>query len=181
MSPVDWSSLWQFNVHPLELVLRGTVVYWSLFALFRFVLRRDAGTFGIPDLLLLVLLADAVQNAMAGGYEGIGEGLVLVATLASWNWLLDWASYHWRWARRLAEPPPLVVVRRGRMLHANMRREMLTPQELMSALREQGIDKLHAVKMARMEADGQISVIRQPDDDASDDESRAPRRRGPVG
>ena len=180
MSPFDWSSMWQFSVHPLELVLRGTIVYWTLFALFRFVLRRDAGTLGIPDLLLLVLIADAVQNAMSGSYESIGEGLLLVATMAGWNWLLDWAGYRWRWARHLAEPEPLVLVRRGRMLRANMRREMLTPQELMSALREQGVDKLHMVKIARMEADGQISVIRKPDDAAPSDVPRPPRKQAPI-
>lgn len=179
MGSLDWSSLWQFSVHPLELVLRGTLVYWALFALFRFVLRRDVGTLGIPDLLLVVLTADAVQNAMSGGYDSIGEGLLLVATLAGWNWLLDWAGFHWRWARRLAEPAPLVVVRRGRMQRAAMRREMLTPQELMSALREQGVDKLHQVKIARMEADGQISVIRQ--DDAAQDAQPPERERMPIG
>lgn len=180
MSPIDWSSLWQFSVNPLELVLRGTAVYWALFALFRFVLRRDAGTLGIPDLLLLVLVADAVQNAMAGGYRSIGEGLLLVATLAGWNWLLDWSSFRWRWARRLSEPAPLVVVRRGRMLRANMRREMLTTQELMSSLREQGIDKLAMVKIARMEADGQISVIRSSDE-ASRDGPPPNRKQAPIG
>jgi uncharacterized membrane protein YcaP (DUF421 family) len=179
MGPADWSSMWQFSVHPLELVLRGTVVYWALFALFRFVLRRDAGTLAIPDLLLLVLLADAVQNAMSGSYQSIGEGVLLVATLAGWNWLLDWASFRWRWARHLAEPAPLVVVRRGRMLRANMQRQMLTPQDLMSALREQGIDKLHQVKIARMEADGHISVIRQKDDSRSED-GQPPRKQVPI-
>jgi uncharacterized membrane protein YcaP (DUF421 family) len=181
MNPIDWSALWQFSVNPLELVLRGTAVYWALFALFRFVLRRDAGTLGIPDLLLVVLVADAVQNAMAGGYRSIGEGLLLVATLAGWNWLLDWASFRWRWARRLSEPAPLVMVRRGRMLRANMRREMLTPQELMSSLREQGIDKLHMVKIARMEADGQISVIREPEHASGDDQRPPERGRAPIG
>ena len=180
MSPIDWSAMWQFTVHPVDLVLRGSAIYWALFALFRFVLRRDAGTLGIADLLLVVLIADAVQNAMSGGYQSIGEGLLLAGTLAGWNWLLDWASYRWRWARRLAEPAPLVVVRRGRMLHANMRREMLTPQELMSALREQGIEKLHTVKIARMEADGQISVIRQPEDAALEPPGAA-RHRPPIG
>ncbi len=154
-------ELFGFTVHPLEIILRGSAVYWFLFLLFRLVLRRDAGALGIADILLLVLIADASQNAMAGGYETLSEGMLLVATLAMWNWLLDWASYRYAAVRRLVEPAPLVLVRRGRILARNLRREFITVPELMAGLREQGIDKLADVKMARMEADGHISVIRQ--------------------
>jgi uncharacterized membrane protein YcaP (DUF421 family) len=168
------------QMNPLELVLRGTAVYWALFLLFRFVLRRDAGSLGIADILLLVLIADASQNAMSGGYDSVGDGLVLIATIAGWNWLMDWASYRNRWIRRLAEPEPLVLVRRGRMIKRNMRREYLTNAELMACLREQGIDKLADVKMARMEPDGQISVIREPGSPEQENNARL-LHRTPLG
>ena len=156
-----WSALFQFGPHPLQLVLRGTAVYWGLFLLFRFVLRRDTGSLGIADILLLVLIADASQNAMAGGYESVADGALLVLTLAGWSWLMDWASYRFEAVRRLVEPPPLVLVRRGRMVAGNMRREHISVPELLAALREQGVGKLADVKIARMESDGVISVIRQ--------------------
>jgi uncharacterized membrane protein YcaP (DUF421 family) len=159
-------ALFRFGVPPLELVVRGTAVYWFLFLLFRLVLRRDAGAIGIADILLLVLLADASQNAMAGGYETVADGLVLVATIAGWNWAVDWASYHNSTIRRWSAPPPLVLVRRGQIQWRNLRREYVTVPELMSLLREQGIGKLAEVKMARMEPDGSISVIRHTDTDA---------------
>lgn len=154
-------SLFQFGPHPLALVLRGSLVYWGLFLLFRFVLRRDTGSLGIADILLLVLIADAAQNAMAGGYDSLADGGLLVLTLAMWSWLLDWAGYRFRLVRRLAEPPPLVIVRHGRPVARNLRRENISMHELMSALREQGIDRLAEVKVARLEVDGAISVIRQ--------------------
>jgi len=169
----DLHSLFHFGVNPLELMLRGSAVYWFLFVLFRFVLRRDAGSLGIADILLLVLIADASQNAMAGGYETVPDGFVLVATLIGWNWLLDWASFRFNAVRRFAEPPPLVLVRRGRILARNLRREFVTIPELMASLREHGIDKLAEVKMARMEPDGGISVIRR---DGGDDQGQATRR-----
>ena len=162
----DLHSLFHFGVDPLELVLRGSAVYWFLFVLFRFVLRRDAGSLGIADILLLVLIADASQNAMAGGYETVPDGFVLVATLIGWNWLLDWASFRFNSVRRFAEPAPLVLVRRGRILARNLRREFVTIPELMASLREHGIEKLADVKMARMEPDGVISVIRRDGGDA---------------
>jgi uncharacterized membrane protein YcaP (DUF421 family) len=157
----------RLGMSPLELFVRGTAVYWFLFLLFRFVLRRDAGAIGIADILLLVLIADASQNAMAGGYETVADGFLLVATIAGWNWALDWASYRSGAIRRFATPPPLVLVRRGHIQWRNLRREYVTVPELMAHLREQGIDKLADVKMARMEADGVISVIRFEDANAA--------------
>ncbi len=157
----DLGELFSFGLHPLEIVLRGSAMYWCLFLLFRFVLRRDAGALGIGDILLLVLIADASQNAMAGGYQTVAEGLLLVATIAGWSWALDVASFHFAVVRRFSEPAPLVLVRRGRLQRRNLRREFITTQELLACLREQGVDKLADVKVARMEADGQISVIRQ--------------------
>lgn len=155
------SSVWGFGVSPLDLVLRGSLVFWLLFLLFRFVLRRDPGNMGIADVLLLVLIADASQNAMSGGYTTVSEGAVLVGTIAGWSWLLDWASWRSPLVRRFAEPKPLVLVRRGRLLRRNLHREYITVPELLALLRERGIDKLADVKMARLEPDGQLSVIRR--------------------
>lgn len=153
--------LFRFGLSPIELVVRGTVVYWFLFLVFRFLIRRDAGAIAIADILLLVLIADAVQNAMAGGYETVADGLLLVTTIVGWNWIVDWASYRSPAVRRFAAPPPLVLVRHGSIQWRNLRREYVTEQELMTHLREQGIDDLADVKVARLEPDGAISVIRR--------------------
>jgi uncharacterized membrane protein YcaP (DUF421 family) len=153
-------ELFTLSLSPWELLLRGTAVYWFLFVLFRFVLRRDVGSIGIADILLLVLIADASQNAMAGDYKTIADGFLLVATIAGWNFLLDWASFHSHTLRRLLDPPPVVLVRRGRLMHAALRNQLITVPELMSKLREQGVEKLADVKMARMESDGELSVMR---------------------
>lgn len=77
---IDWTALLHFTVSPLEMVLRGSAVYWFLFCLFRFVLRRDAGSVAIADIMLLVLIADAAQNGMAGGYQSLADGAVLVGS-----------------------------------------------------------------------------------------------------
>ena len=157
---MDWAGLFRFEMNPLELVLRGTLMYWFIYLLFRFVLRRDVGSIAIADILLLVLIADASQNAMAGSYTTVSEGCVLVATIAGWNYALDWASYHVEWVRRLAEAPPLPLIRHGRVLRANLRHEMLTLDDLHAKLREQGVEDVRQVKAAFMESDGMISVVR---------------------
>lgn len=152
-------AVFRFDVDPLALVLRGTLLYWFLFLVFRFVLRRDIGALGIADVLLLVLVADASQNAMAGSYTSVPEGVLLVATLIGWNLLLDWAGFRWEWARRLAEPAPLLLVRNGRLIARNLRREFITPDEVLGHLREHGVDDIRGVRAAYLESDGQFSVL----------------------
>src|SRR5262245_66402165 len=101
--------LFQFQVSPWELIVRGTLIYWFLFLLFRFVLRRDAGSLGLADILVIVIIADAAQNGMAGDYKSVGEAMVLVGTLAFWNYWIDWMSYRYRWFERFAEPPAVFL------------------------------------------------------------------------
>ncbi len=147
------------NTSPLELIARGTLMYLFLLLLFRFVLRRDAGALGVADLLFVVIVADASQNAMAGGYDTVAEGLILVATLATWNYGLNWAGYRWRAVRRLTEPPALVLVENGRIVATNMRRQFLTREDLDSEMRRVGIKDLAQVRKAFMEGDGKFSFL----------------------
>jgi uncharacterized membrane protein YcaP (DUF421 family) len=157
---MDVGELFAVRVPVAEIIIRGSAIYWFLFLVFRFVLRRDTGALGIADVLLLVILADAAQNAMAGEYKTITEGLILLITIIGWNMLLDWLSFRYRIVNRFTTPRALLLVRHGRFVQANLRREHLTPDEVMSKLREQGIAHLRQVRHAYMESDGQISVIR---------------------
>jgi uncharacterized membrane protein YcaP (DUF421 family) len=166
-------DLFEIHVPVTELMLRGTLVYWLLFLIFRFVLRRDVGAVGIADILLLVIVADAAQNAMSGGYDTFSEGAILVLTIVGWNWLLDCLSFRFALVRRFSSPRRLTLVLQGVPQRRNMRREFITMDELNEKLREQGIEKMADVKAAYLEGDGQISVIRTPG--SSDQDSTSPR------
>jgi uncharacterized membrane protein YcaP (DUF421 family) len=172
----DIASLFELTVDPMELIVRGTLIYWFLFLLLRFVLRRDIGSVGLADVLLLVLIADAAQNAMAGGYESVTDGFILVGTIAGWNWLLDWAAFRFLSVRRLVEPRPLPLVRDGQMNRRNMRRQMITVDELMAKLREHGIEHLDDVKQANMESDGEISIVAGKHGKKSPESGKAKRK-----
>ncbi|MDQ3260800.1 MAG: DUF421 domain-containing protein [Pseudomonadota bacterium] len=161
MFSVDWSALFGIQVSIAELVLRGSAIYLFLFLVFRFVLRRDVGSLGVADILLLVLLADAAQNAMAGEYKSISEGLILVGTIIGWNLLLDWLTFRFPAFAKFAQPSSLQLVRHGRVLHPHLAQEMITMEDLMSKLREHGIEHLNQVKHVYMEGDGAISVIKK--------------------
>jgi uncharacterized membrane protein YcaP (DUF421 family) len=163
---VDWSELFGFSVNPVEIFVRGTVIYWFIFFLFRFLLRRDIGAIAITDVMLLVLIADAASNGMSGGYDSITDGCILVATLAGWNYVLDWMSFHFPVLRRLIQPPPLAVIKNGKLQRKAMRRELITAEELQSKLREQGIENLDEIKIACLEEDGEISVLRHENQDS---------------
>jgi uncharacterized membrane protein YcaP (DUF421 family) len=156
----DWYEMWVPSRPILDIVLRGTIVYLALLLFLRFVLHRQTGAVSITDMLLIVLIADASQNAM-GEYRSVPEGLILVATLIFWNYALDWLSYRFPWLELLTHPPPLQLVRNGRLLRRNMKQELITEEDLLSELRKQGIEDVQEVKKAYMEGDGHISVIRQ--------------------
>jgi len=178
---VDWQALFAFSVPPLELIVRGSAMYWFLFLLFRFVLRRDVGSVGLADILILVIIADAAQNSMSGEYTSITDGCILVATLAFWNVLLDVLTYYFPKFRGLAQASVLLLVNNGQIMERNLRREFLSKDELMAKLREQGIEKLDQVKRAYMEPQGAISVVRRHSgggDDHRPTPSKGGRARG---
>jgi uncharacterized membrane protein YcaP (DUF421 family) len=153
-------SMFDITVSPWELVARGTIMYVGLMLVMRFVLRRDVGSMSVTDVLFLVLLSDAAQNAMAGEYTSVTDGLVLVGTLIGWNLLLDWSASRWKLVRRFTEAPPLPLIRNGKWLRDNMKRQWITTDELRSQLREHGIEDLACVKVAILEPSGELSVIK---------------------
>jgi uncharacterized membrane protein YcaP (DUF421 family) len=160
MPNIDWTAIFGVDTSPIETFIRGTVIYLGLFALLRGVLKREAGAVSITDLLVVVLLADAAQNAMADDYRSVPDGLLLVSTIVFWSYALNFLGYHVPWIERLVHPPPLLLIKDGRVLRENLRRELITMAELESLLREQGIGRTEEVKRAYMEGDGQLSVIK---------------------
>lgn len=144
-----------------ELALRASAVYWFLFLVFRLVLRRDSGSITLADVLFLVLIGDASQNAMIGDSISIADAAIVISTLAGWNMLLDWLSFRSSLARRLLQPMPLPLVKNGVVDFRHMRREFLTMDELHAKMREHGVDSLSGVKLATMESDGTISIVKR--------------------
>lgn len=155
----QFRELFSFSLPVWEIVVRGSVIYLSLVLLFRFMVRRDIGAVGIADLLVLVLIADASQNAMAGEYRTLADGLVLICTLLGWNLMLDWAAFRFPRMRRFLESDKLLLIDHGKLQRRNMRKEFITEEELLAKLRGYGIENIGQVKRAYLENDGEITVI----------------------
>ncbi len=156
----DWQSVFIPAISIAEIVLRGTLVYLFLFVVLR-IMRRQAGGLNITDLLLVVLIADAAQNAMGSQYKSVTEGVILVATIAGWDYTLDWLGYRMPKLRRLIHPESLLLIQHGRLLRQNMRHALITEEELLAQLREQGVENPGEVKSCALEGDGQLSVVKK--------------------
>ena len=89
-------------------------------------LRRQGGSVGTADLIVVVLVADAAQNGMAGEYKSVSEGALLVGTIFFWDYAVDWLCYRYAFVRQLVQPPPLLLVRDGKPLRRHLRSELLT-------------------------------------------------------
>lgn len=155
----DWWRLLLPETPLWEILLRGSVIYLAIFFLLRVLLKRESGSTGVTDLLVIVLIADAAQNGMAADYTSITDGVLLVAVIIGWAYLLDALAYRWPVAARIIQPRSLLLVRDGRVLHRNLRRELITEEELYAQLRQHGVERLDEVKEARMESEGHFSVI----------------------
>lgn len=155
----DWATLFTLSADPREIFLRGSIMFWFMFAIFRFILRRGIGAVGIGDFLFVAIVADASQNAMSSDYHSIIDGLVLIATLAFWNYLLDYLSFKFSTLRKFIEPGSLVLVKDGKLQRRNLQREFITTEEIYAKLREGGIPALSQVVEMRLETNGEISVV----------------------
>lgn len=155
----NWEQMFVPDVSIVETFLRASAVYLSLLILFRIILKRQTGSIGLPDVLLVVLVSECVSASLSAEAKSVPNGLVAVLALLLWNYALDWLAYRWPWLERRLEPKPLPLVQDGHLLRENMVSEELTDEELMAQLRMNGIDDVSRVKVAFMESGGAISVV----------------------
>jgi uncharacterized membrane protein YcaP (DUF421 family) len=158
---IDWNSVFIPSLGIAEVVVRGTLMYLGLFIVLRFMARRQAGHFGPADLLVIVLIADAAQNGLGKEYQSVTEGLVLVMTIVAWEYIIDWLTYRFPSLRPVLVPPPLTLIKDGRIVEKALRKEMLSMDELASQLRQQHVEDIAEIKLAKLEGDGRLSVIRR--------------------
>lgn len=157
---IDWSKMFIPSMSLWEIIIRGTLTYWFCFLYIRF-FRRGAGQLGIADLLLITLISDAAQNSMAGEYDSITEGCLLVGVLVFWDYAINWLGFRSVFFSKVGEPDPVLLVKNGVMLRQNMKKELITSSELLGMLREQGIEQVSEVKSCYIEGSGNISVIKK--------------------
>jgi uncharacterized membrane protein YcaP (DUF421 family) len=154
------SAMFRPETPVVALVVRSVVVYVFLMIALRVAGRRELGQMTTFDLVLLLVLANAVQNSINAGDNSLGGGLVSAVTLLVVNFAVGEAVYRWRWVERIVQGRPLPLVRNGKLVMRNLKRERVTLEELRSALRKQNIDGVSKCKHAVLESDGTLTAVR---------------------
>jgi uncharacterized membrane protein YcaP (DUF421 family) len=153
--------MWIFDRTLLEIVIRTAIIYFAVLIGLRLTGKREVGQMTPFDLVLLILIANAVQNAMTGPDNSVTGGLVAAATLLLLNFLLSHLVFRNRRLRRIVEGTPTILIHNGQMVMKNLESEHITPDELLQSLREHGVPMPEEVGLAVLEIDGSVSVLRK--------------------
>ena len=154
--PASWHIL-------LNVAVRTSAVYFALLAGLRLTGTRQFGQMSTFDLVLLLIIANAVQNAMVGPDTSLAGGLVAAGVLIGWHRVIDWCRLRSRRFAKVVAGEGIMLIHAGKVLEAHCRRAGITRDELLQALREHGVAAVGDVMLAVLEPDGTISVIRNDD------------------
>ncbi|MDI9238316.1 DUF421 domain-containing protein [Lysobacter sp. LF1] len=142
-----------------EFMLRAVVVYVVLLAMIRLSGKRTMGQFTAFDMLLIVLLGNAVQNALLGKDTSMTGGLLLAATLMVLNWTVGFLTARSHKAERLLEGAPVVLARNGHIYRDVLRRELVSRDDFAKSMREAGCSEVDRIHLALLETNGHITIL----------------------
>lgn len=154
-----WHAMFVIQVPVLERVLRSVIVYVFLLAAIRIFGRRELGQMTSFDIIVLLTLSNILQNAMIGDDVSVTGGMIGAATLLAVNLAVAFVTFRFRRAERMIEGGPRILVRDGELQMDAVRSELMTEQDVLSAVRGQGVESIDDVHLAISEPNGQISVI----------------------
>jgi len=147
------------DISVAEKLVRSVVVYLFLLVAFRLCGKRQLGQLSAFDLVVLLIISNVVQNAVIGNDNSLGGGLIGATAILLLNLVVAYVTFRSKRADRVVEHSPTVLVRHGRVLRDNLRRERLGPRDLRAALRHHGVVSIRDIRYAFLEEDGHVSVI----------------------
>jgi uncharacterized membrane protein YcaP (DUF421 family) len=156
--------MWRPDLPWWEFPIRAVAVFFCLMLMLRLTGKRQGGQLSAFDLVLLLILSNAVQNSMNGGDNSILGGLLLAATLVLLNWGIGWLTFFSRTVERLVDSPPEILVRDGHVNRQALFRTQITMHELNAGLRAAGACGPTKVRFAVLETNGHITVITEEGD-----------------
>jgi uncharacterized membrane protein YcaP (DUF421 family) len=163
MNSSAFHALWHPDLPVWALVVRGAVVYLAVIVLLRIAGKRQVAQMGMTEFVALLLISNAVQNAMNGGDASLAGGLVLAVTIIGCAYAMTYLTYRSRRIERLIQGRPTLLVHHGQIIHKHLKKELLSVPEMLSVLRKQGVTNLDDVAEAVLESDGFISVTHKID------------------
>lgn len=154
--------MWNLSLPWWEFVLRGFIVYFFLLIILRITGKRQTGQLAPFDLVLLLVLSNAVQNAMNGGDNTVLGGIISAVTLITLHYAVALMTYKSKKLEAWIEGTPRTLIHDGVLNEDIMRSELLTRHELAAALRAEGCAEIAHVHVATLENNGQITVSLRP-------------------
>jgi uncharacterized membrane protein YcaP (DUF421 family) len=152
-------EIFKLGIPWTHLVIRAVIIYVVFFIGLRLFGKRELGQFTTFDLVLVLLVANALQPAITGPDNSVTGGIIIITILLVFNRMIALVRNRWPWFDALIDPPPTVVVQDGEISKPALEKEGLSDTDVEMAIREHGIDKLSDVKQAVLENDGSISVV----------------------
>jgi uncharacterized membrane protein YcaP (DUF421 family) len=145
----------------MDIVLRAIVLYFFIVLVMRVLGRRELSSMTPFDLVLLIVLGDAIQQGLTQDDYSVTGAFLAVATIATLQVFTSWLSFRSKRARKMLEGDPLVVVEKGKVVDHNLKRERMTEDEIAEEMRQQQISSLDDVEWAILESNGSISFIKK--------------------
>jgi uncharacterized membrane protein YcaP (DUF421 family) len=145
----------------MDIALRAAFLFFFLFLLMRVSGRRELSTLQPFDLILLIVVGDALQQGLTQDDYSVTGAVIAVATIATLQVILSWLSFRFSPVRPLLEGEPIVLVQKGELIERNLRRERLTRNDVAEEMRKQQIGSLDEVEWAVLETGGNISFIKK--------------------
>ncbi len=153
------SVLWHLSYPAWHFLLRGSMVYIVVLLLLRLGGKRQIGQMGTGEFVAILLISNAVQNAMNGGDNSIAAGLILAFVIILLSVLIDYLTFKSKRWEAWIQGQPRLLIHHGEILQQNLEKELLNLHELKTILRRQGIHNLEDVQEAVLESNGSVSVI----------------------
>jgi uncharacterized membrane protein YcaP (DUF421 family) len=152
--------MWQIELpYWWHFVVRAVVVYAFLIVILRLTGKRQVGQLAPFDLVLLLVLSNAVQNSMNGGDNSLTGGLISTTTLVALNWIVGWATFRSKRLEKLIEGRPVILIHDGQVHYDALNKVKMTIHELKAALRAEGCARESDVRLAIVENNGHVSVV----------------------
>jgi uncharacterized membrane protein YcaP (DUF421 family) len=151
--------MWIITLHWWEFILRVVIIYFLVMVLLRLSGKRQVGQLAPFDLVLLLILSNAVQNGMNGGDNSVTGAIIMATTLVGLNWLIGYLTFRNKRLEHLVEGRPIILIHGGHVDREAMEQAQMTMHELESALRSEGCCGPDEVRFALLENNGQVTVI----------------------
>lgn len=144
-----------------EIALRATAVYCAVFLLLRIAPKRMFGEFSLADMLTLIIIGSMAKTGIVGDSKSIVEIVLLIAIVLIWDYIFNLLEYEFPFLRSVLRGRQTALIQGGRLMRGNMRREMITEDEIIASLHEKNVRDVSSVRFAYLEADGNISIIKK--------------------